>query len=219
MKRVTKLGCVLALTGVLVYQTTLTSNAASDRDDTPQVTADGVTVHAGLNTTDSALDGVVEGSVSFIANIPFQKVLDNMTKPGTFGKISPNVQNYTATKVSDDDNAIVYDIAEEIVPFKLPMVQMDPSKVNLKFTINKRALADRTIAVKYDLDPAKNQDSKWLRLSGRIYGMDLNNGYSAFLIASSSKSKYPLPSTMRIKLVKQYLSKTKDNVLNWLNEL
>ena len=219
MKRVYKLGCVLALTGVLVYQTTQSSNASSDRDDTPQVTADGVTVHAGLNTSDPALDGVVEGSVTFMANVPFQKVLENMQKPGTFGKISPNVQNYTATKVTDDDNAIVYKISEEIVPFKLPLIEMAPSKVNLEFTINKRAFKDRMIAVTYNLDPTANQDSKWLRLSGRIYGCDLNNGYSMFMIASSSKSKYPLPSTTRIKLVKQYLSKTKDNVVSWLNGL
>ena len=219
MNRKLKLAAILIAAGFLVYRTAVVSHAGRDGFETPEVTAEGVLVHAGLNTagdTDPSLYGVVEGSVTFMANIPFQKVLDNMLKTGTLGKISPNISKYNAVKQSETDDAIVYAVEEEIAPLPA-LAKAAPATVNLLFTINKRALKDRTIAVNFQLDPAK--PNQWKRLSGRIYGVDLNNGYSMFMVATSSRSHYDALPSLRLKLVKTYLAKTKDHILGWLNTI
>jgi hypothetical protein len=219
MNRKLKLACIVLAAGFLVYRTAVVSHASRDGFEAPEITAEGVIVHAGLNTagdTNPELYGVVEGSVTFMANVPFQKVLDNMLKPGTLGKISPNVTNYTATKTAETDDAIQYAVEEDIAPLPA-LANAAPAKVYLQFNINKRALKDRTIAVTFNLDPSKQ--NKWKRLSGRIYGVDLNNGYSMFMVATSSRSHYDALPSLRMKLVKSYLAKTQDHILGWLKTL
>ena len=71
--------------------------------------------------------------------------------------------------------------------------------------------------VTFNLDPSKA--NKWKRLSGRIYGVDLNNGYSMFMVATSSRSHYDALPSLRMKLVKSYLAKTQDHILGWLKTL
>ena len=219
MSRRIKLACAVALCGFLAYRTTVATHASRDGFETPEVTAEGVIVHAGLNAagdTDPNLYGVVEGSVTFMANIPFQKILDNMLKPGTLGKISPNISNYTATKQAETDDAVVFAVNEQIAP--LPgLGSVAAAEVNLLFTINKRALKERALYVKFELDPAK--PNKWKRLSGRIFGVDLNNGYSMLMVSTSSRSHYEALPSLRLKLVKTYLAKTKDHILGWLNSI
>jgi len=219
MNRKMKLAVVMLAAGFLVYRTAVVSHASRDGFEAPEITAEGVIVHAGLNSagdTDPNLYGVVEGSVTFMANIPFQKVLDNMLKTGTLGKISPNVTNYSAVKQGETDDALTYAVEEDIAP--LPgLATSDPAKVYLLFNINKRALKDRTIAVTFSLDGSK--PNKWKRLSGRIFGVDLNNGYSMFMVTTSSRSHYEALPSLRLKLVKTYLAKTKDHILGWLNTL
>lgn len=219
MNRRLKLACILVAAGFLVYRTAVVSHASRDGFEAPEVTAEGVLVHAGLNAngdTNPEMYGVVEGSVSFMANIPFQKVLDNMLKPGTLGKISPNITSYNAQVVSDTEDALVYAVEEEVAPLPA-LIGAKPAKVYLKFTVNKRALKDRTVAVTFELDSTKK--NTWKRLSGRIYGVDLNNGYSMIMVATSSRSHYDALPSLRLKLVKSYLSKTKDHILNWLNTI
>ena len=219
MKKNIKLACAMALCGFLVYRTTVSSYASRDNFSAPEITAEGVIVHAGLNTagdTDPELYGVVEGSVTFMANIPFQKVLDNCIKAESLAAISPNVQNLKAVKSAETDGEIVFDVEEDIVP--LPgLASVAPAKVYLKFSVNKRALADRTLYVKFELD--KSKTNKWKRLSGRIMGVDLNNGYSMLMVSTSSRSHYDALPSLRTKLVKTYLSKTKDHMLAWLNTI
>lgn len=219
MNRKLKLACIMLAALFLVYRTAVVSHAGRDGMEAPEVTAEGVIVHAGLNSasdTDPELYGVVEGSVTFMANIPFQKILDNMLKPGTLGKISPNVTNYTATKTVENDEAIVYAVEEEISP--LPeFTKAAPAKVNLTFTVNKRALTKRTVFVEFELD--KSKPNKWKRLSGRIFAVDLNNGYSTIMVATSSRSHYEGLPSLRAKVVKHYLARTKDHIVSWLNTL
>jgi hypothetical protein len=214
-----KLACVMAAMAFLAYRTAVVSHAGRDGFEAPEVTAEGCIVHAGLNTADESnadMYGVVEGSVTFMANIPFQKILDNMLKPGTLGKISPNVKNYKAEKVSENDDAMVYAVEEEITP--LPgFAKSEPAKVYLTFTISKRALAKRTVFVEFELD--KNKPNKWKRLSGRVFAVDLNNGYSTIMVTTSSRSHYDGLPSLRLKLVKAYLSKTKDHIVSWLNQI
>jgi hypothetical protein len=219
MNRRIKLACILLAAGFLVYRTAVVSHAGRDGFEVPEVTAEGVIVHAGLNAegdSNPEMYGVVEGSVTFMANIPFQKVLENMLKPGTLGKISPNITNYKADKVSETDDAIVYAVEEEVSPLPA-LAKAEPAKVYLTFTVNKRAMKDRTVAVKFELD--KSKPNKWKRLSGRIYGVDLNNGYSMIMVATSSRSHYDALPSLRMKLVKSYLAKTKDHIVGWLNGL
>ena len=219
MNRKMKLACIALAAGFLVYRTAVVSHASRDGFEAPEVTAEGTIVHAGLNIqgdTNPELYGVVEGSVTFMANIPFQKILDNMLKPGTLGKISPNISSYTANKASEDDNQITYAVSEEIAPMAL-LAGAKPATVNLLFHVNKRALKDRTVAVTFELDPSK--ENKWKRLSGRIYAIDLNNGYSMMMVSTSSRSHYDALPSLRLKLVKTYLSKTKDHILGWLNTI
>lgn len=219
MNRKLKLACLVLAAGFLVYRTAVVSHAGRDGFETPEVTAEGCIVHAGLNSAGDSnpeLYGVVEGSVTFMTNIPFQKIIDNMLKPGTLGKISPNILSYKADKVSDTDDALVYAVEEEIAPLPV-LAAAKPAKVFLKFTVNKRALKDRTVAVTFELD--KSKENKWKRLTGRIYGVDLNNGYSMIMVATSSRSHYDALPSLRLKLVKSYLSKTKDHIVGWLNTI
>src|SRR5581483_12050940 len=119
MNRKLKLAVGMLAAGFLVYRTAVVSHASRDGFEAPEITAEGVIVHAGLNSagdTDPNLYGVVEGSVTFMANIPFQKVLDNMLKAGTLGKISPNISNYTVAKQAETDDAVVYAVTEQITP-------------------------------------------------------------------------------------------------------
>ena len=219
MNKKMKLACAMLAAGFLCYRTAVVSHASRDSFEAPEITAEGSIVHAGLNVegdTKPELYGVVEGSVTFMANIPFQKVLDNMLKPGTLGKISPNVTSYKAEIVSDTADAVVYAVEEEISA--LPsLAAAKPAKVYLRFTVNKRALKDRIGAITFELDPTKQ--NSWKRLSGRIYGMDLNNGYSMIMVSTSSRSHYDALPSLRLKLVKTYLSKTKDHIVNWLNTI
>jgi hypothetical protein len=213
-----KIAAILAISSFLVYRTTI-ATAARDNFDHPEVTAEGVIVHAGMNSQSDSnpeLDGVVEGSVTFMANIPFQKVLANCMNPGTLAKISPNVQNVKAVKTHEDEDSATFDVEEEISP--LPgFAKTEPAKVYLKFFVNKRAMREGTLAVKFGLDASK--PNKWKRLQGRIYAVDLNNGYSTIMVATSSRSHYEGLQSLRLKLVKTYLSKTKDHIVGWLNSI
>jgi hypothetical protein len=219
VNRKIKLACIMLAAGFLVYRTAVVSHAGRDGMESPEVTAEGVIVHAGLNAasdTDPEMYGVVEGSVTFMANVPFQKILDNMLKPGTLGKISPNITAYKADKVSETEDALVYAVEEEVSP--LPsFTKAAPAKVWLTFTVNKRALAKRLVFVEFELD--KSKPNKWKRLSGRIMGIDQNNGFSTIMVTTSSRSHYEGLPSLRAKVVKSYLAKTKDHIVTWLNTL
>lgn len=213
-----KVAAILAISGFLIYRTTV-ATASRDSFEHPEVTAEGCMVHVGMNSdadTNPEMYGVVEGSVTFMANIPFQKILDNCMNTGTLAKISPNVSNVKAVKSAEDNDQVVFDVEEEVSP--LPgFAQSEPAKVFLKFTVNKRALRERTLAVKFELDASR--PNKWKRLSGRIYGVDLHNGYSTIMVSTSSRSHYGGLQSLRMKLVKSYLAKTKDHIVGWLNSI
>jgi len=219
MSQKIKLFGVVAVVAFLSYRTAVTTHASRDGMEGPSVTADGVLFHAGLNShsdTDPEFYGVIEGSVTFMANIDFQKVKEHMLDPGVLGQISPLVSEYTATKTLENEDVLTYAVEETIAP--LPqMGNGEPAKAWLNFHVNKRALADDTIAVTFELD--KEKPNKWARLSGRIYGLDLHNGYSMFMVASSSKSHYEARPSDRIFLVREYLKSTKDQIVDWLNSI
>lgn len=166
-------------------------------------------------------DGVVESSVTFLANVNIETILKNMLEKDVLSKISPDhITVESVTKTSESADQIEYSVVESIKPLmRLPFVtdKMDATKVYLKFTVNKRALAEKMVYVKYELDPTK--PNGWEVLSGRIHAVDLKNGHTMVMLASSTKSKYGMPATIRLKLAKLYLEKAKGHVLNWLNGL
>jgi hypothetical protein len=215
MRRTVKIACMLGIAGLLVYRAAVT----------PEVTAGNAVrsldhiVHAELNTDGTpAMEGVVESSVTFLANISMQKILDNMFKPGTLSQISPeHVKVVKVERAEETADAIIYKVEEEITPFNVPFVKMSPTKVYLVFTVSKRALADRTVYVKFDLDPQKQ--SGWMHLAGRIYAVDLHNGSTMVMVSSSTKSRFGMPNTIRLKLAKMYLEKSKDQILRWLTSI
>jgi hypothetical protein len=176
-------------------------------------------VFAGLNT--AGQEGVVESSITFLANVNMDTILKHMLEKDTLSKIAPeHIKVNKVEKTSETADEIVYAVEEELKPMmRVPFMtsKMQPQKVHLIFKVNKRALADRTVAVKYDLDPSK--PNGWEVLSGRIYAADLRNGHTMVMLASSTKSKYGMPATIRLKLAKLYLEKTKSQILNWLNTL
>lgn len=174
---------------------------------------------AALNT--NGQEGVVESSITFLANVNMDTILKHVLDQGVLSKIAPD--HIVVTKVEktgETTDQIEYAVEEELKPmFKVPFVtdKMTPTKVYLKFIVSKRALNEKIVYVKYDLDPTK--PNGWEVLSGRIHAVDLKNGHSMVMLASSTKSKYGMPATIRLKLAKLYLEKTKGHVLNWLNSL
>ena len=176
-------------------------------------------VFAGLNT--AGQEGVVESSITFLANVDMDKVLKHMLDKDTLSKIAPeHIKVVKVEKTSETADAIEYAVEEELKPMlgvSFVTSKMAPAKVYLKFTVNKRALNDRTVYVKYELDPTK--PNGWEVLSGRIHAVDLKNGHTMVMLASSTKSKYGMPATIRLKLAKLYLEKAKGHILNWLNGL
>lgn len=192
--------------------------------DVPEV--QGVLVQADFNTdwsdasdpaAQAELKDSIEGSVSFMIDVPFKKIVANMLKPGTLGKISPNIEKYEAKVVREDASTVVYKVHEELVPFKLPLVSLGKSVVNLDMSINKAALRAGRIVVDYALDPAQKND--WKRFTGSIYAVDLHNGKTMVMVATSTKSNYTILPGLRLKLAKIFLGKTKDNLVNWLKEV
>lgn len=174
---------------------------------------------AALNT--NGQEGVVESSITFLANVNIENILAHMLDKDVLSKIAP--ENIVVTKVektSETPDQIEYAVEEELKPMiKVPFVteKMAASKVYLKFVVSKRALNEKMVYVKYDLDPGK--PNGWEVLSGRIHAVDLKNGHSMVMLASSTKSKYGMPATIRLKLAKLYLEKTKTHILNWLTSL
>lgn len=166
-------------------------------------------------------EGVVESSVTFLANVNIETILKNMLEKDVLSKISPDhITVESVTKTSESADQIEYSVVESLKPLmRVPFVtdKMEASKVYLKFTVNKRALAEKMVYVKYELDPTK--PNGWEVLSGRIHAVDLKNGHTMVMLASSTKSKYGMPATIRLKLAKLYLEKAKGQVLNWLNGL
>ena len=67
------------------------------------------------------------------------------------------------------------------------------------------------------IDTTKNNG--WDVMSGRLHAVALKNGHTMVMLASSSKSKYGMPATIRLKLAKLYLEKAKGHIINWLNGL
>lgn len=191
------------------------------------VDVDGVLVQADwnadyLNESDPALkaelNGAIEGSVSFLVDVPFKKIVDNFLKPGTLGKVSPNIVKYTATKATEDENTVKYKVEEELAPVNFPMVKnMGKTKVHLDMTIFKSALKAGRLVVDWDLDRTKTND--WKRFSGHIYAVDCHNGKTMVMVASSTKSNYNILGGLRLKLAKYMLGKTKNSVVRWLEGL
>ncbi|MBI3893244.1 MAG: hypothetical protein HY303_17125 [Candidatus Wallbacteria bacterium] len=160
----------------------------------------------------------IEGSVSFMVDVPFKKIVAHMQDAGTLGKISPNIESYKANKVSDDDKAAVYKVSETLAPFKFPLLsEMGKTAVNLDLTIVKSGIKDGRLVVDYTLDKAEKND--WKRFDGHIYAVDTHSGKTMVMIATSTKSNYTILGAMRIKLAKHYLGKTKDNIVKWLESL
>lgn len=176
-------------------------------------------VFAGLNT--AGQDGVVESSITFLANVKMDAILAHLLDKDVLDKIAPDHIKVTKLdKTEDTADSITYKVEEEIKPLmKVPFVtdKMESTKVHLIFTVNKRALNERTVYVKYELDPSA--ENGWEVLSGRIYAVDLRNGNTMVMLASSTKSKYGMPNTIRLKLAKLYLEKAKGHIINWLNSI
>ena len=174
---------------------------------------------AELNT--HGQEGVVESSITFLANVNIETVLTHLLDKDVLSKIAPDhITVDSVEKTSENADQIEYKVVESITPLmKVPFVtdKMDASKVYLNFTVSKRALSEKMVYVKYDLDPTK--PNGWEVMSGRIHAVDLKNGHTMILLASSTKSKYGMPATIRLKLAKLYLEKAKGHVLNWINSL
>ena len=166
-------------------------------------------------------EGVVESSITFLANVNTDTILKHMLDKDVLSKIAPD--HIVVTKVEktgETADQIDYAVEEEIKPLlKVPFVtdKMTPTKVFLKFTVSKRALNEKMVYVKYELDSTK--PNGWEVMSGRIHAVDLKNGHTMVMLASSSKSKYGMPATIRLKLAKLYLEKAKGHIVNWLNGL
>ncbi|MBI3893243.1 MAG: hypothetical protein HY303_17120 [Candidatus Wallbacteria bacterium] len=185
-----------------------------------------VIVQADFNTdykdeTDAAakadLKDAIEGSVTFVVDVPFKKIVKHMQDPGTLGKISPNISSYKAEKANEDAATVHYKVHEELVPFKIPLVTLGKSTVNLDLTITKAFLSRGRLVVDYSLD--KEQQNDWKRFSGSIYGVDLHNGKTMVMVATSTKSNYTILPGVRLKLAKHFLGKTKDNIVAWVKNL
>lgn len=193
------------------------------------ISAEGMLVEASWNTdwqqpghekSREELEKTIEGSVSFKVDVALSKVQAHMQDSGTWGKISPSVSEYTATKVADTEGEVVYKIAQTVTPRKFPgMKALPPAKVNLVVTINKRAAREDAIVVRWTLDPEKPSDM-WRRFNGRVFAADLHTGKSMVLVTTSTRSAYEgLPERLRLKLAEHYLSKTKDGIIGWLKGL
>lgn len=214
MKAFAKVTCVTAGT-VLVLWAGSISTRASREEPAIEVTEDGLVVHTGEN---SEFEDVVEGSVSFIVNTPFSKIASSFQKPGTLGELGgENVKEYTVQKEETEDQ-VIYRTLQKIVPFSVAGVDMFPSTVGIDYFVSKRALAEKIIFVKFELNQA--QKGNWERLSGRIYAVDLNDGNTQVQLTTSSKSGYGLPSFgIRRTLVAKYLKKQKATIDRWLETL
>lgn len=203
----------LVLSAVLVAAVVTGPVRADDVRDLDHI------VFAGLNT--AGQEGVVESSITFLANVNIDTILNHMLDKDVLSKIAPDHIKVTKVeKTSETADQIEYQVEEELKPLlNVPFVtdKMAPTKVFLKFIVSKRALNEKMVYVKYDLDPTK--PNGWEVLSGRIHAVDLKNGHCMVMLASSTKSKYGMPGTIRLKLAKMYLEKTKGHVLNWLNSL
>lgn len=222
-----KLGWVLVgtIVGTVIGATTII--AGSDDPEVP-VSAEGMLVEAAFNTDwqqpgnagqREELEKVIEGSCSFKVDVQLSKIRKHMEDAGTWGKISPNVSDYTATKVTESETETVYKISETINPTAIKAInKLAASKLNLLVTINKRAAKEDAVVVRWTLDTAGEQG--FGRFNGRVFAADLHTGKSMVLITTSSKSNYKgIPDRLRLKLVEHYLAKTKDQILVWLKSL
>ncbi len=191
------------------------------------VDVDGVLVQADWNssyldetdaTKRATLKDSIEGSVSFMVDVPFKKIVKHMQDVGTLGKISPNIVAYKADKVSENDREIAYKVTETLAPFRFPVLSdLGKTKVYLDLSINKAAIKDGRLVVDYQLDPTK--ENEWKRFEGHIYAVDTHNGKTMVMVATSTKSSYNIMGAMRLRLAKHYLNKTKDNIVKWLEGL
>ncbi len=232
---VKKFGLMLALVAVgsfaLLAQPAFddlgkTEMPAPKASDVKVPTIEGVIVQADFNTdweseTDPAvaaqLKDTIEGSVSFMIDVPYKKIVANMLKPGTLGKVSPNIKSYTAEVSSETNDRVDYEVTEVLVPFKLPLVSLGESTVHLNMSINKAAMRAGRAVVDYELDTSKDND--WKRFSGSIYAVDLHNGHTMVMVATSTKSNYTILKGLRLKLAKYFLGKTKENIASWMQGL
>lgn len=214
MKSFLKITSVVAMTSLVLWAGSISTQATGD-DSAVEITEDGAVIHTGEN---SELDDVVEGSLSFIVNVPFSKVAASFQKEGTLGAIGgENIKEYTVQKEETADH-VVYKTVQKIVPFKVAGVDMFESTVGINYFVNKRALSENIIFVKFELDPANK--GKWERMSGRIYAVDLNDGHTQVMLTTSSKSGFNLPSFgTRQTLVSKYLKKQRSNILKWVDSL
>ncbi len=211
----------------LMLAVALAGNASAGDSSKLRVNVEGVIVQADYNTDWVSSDDAelreqiadnIEGSVTFLVNAPFKKVLANMLNPGTLGKISPNIHSYTARRVGEDEKYIRYKVEEELSPFKMPILgAMAKSKVHLDMTIHKTQIPKGRIVVDYALDP--NEENDWKKFSGSIYAVDLHNGKTMIMVATSTQSNYTILRGLRLKLAKHFLAKTKDNIVSWLGGL
>src|SRR5438046_1578736 len=119
MSKRAKLACLLAMAGLLVYRNAMSTSATA-----AEAASQEFIVNSGLNTDGTAdSEGVIESSVTFLAAVPMQKILDNMFKAETLSKISPeHVSISKVEKTGEDDAAISYAVEEKITPFNVPFV-------------------------------------------------------------------------------------------------
>lgn len=192
--------------------------SAQEASDIP-VSAEGMLVEAAWNT-DKPEDKVIEGSVSFKVDVPMSRISKHMLEPGTWGKLSDNVVDYTATKVAEDERHLTYRIEQTLNPTKFPQLKdVAASKVTLLVTIVKRAGTEAdAIAIRWTLDPEAQQS--WKKFDGRIFAVDLHTGKTMVMVTTSSKSGFDnIPDRVRLNLVEHYLAKTKDSIIAWVKSL
>jgi hypothetical protein len=189
----------------------------------PRVSEEAGVVHAAFNTEVREDSSVIEGSVSFMVNVPFATIRRHFQDHGTLGQISPQVEEYSSRQVSSDDDNTVYAISEKIRPLRNPVVALPTTPLHLKVNINNRALAKGIIAVDYELDPGKvkeNAASPWDRMTGRLYALNLRNGWTQVMLATSTKSKYNYATNaIRLALVRRALGATRNNIIAWVRRL
>jgi hypothetical protein len=197
----------------------LTAFATTGPSRAEEVAVQGVLVHAGLNNQES-MQGVVQGCVSFMVNIPLENLIKQLHDPNTLGKLSPNITNFKASKLVETPHNIIYEVEEEIVPTQglFGTGNLAPTKISLLLTIDKAASHDNeALSIRWELDP--NAPKTWERFSGLIHGVNLRDGHSMLTVATSSKSQYEISEGVRMKLVEHYLADSKDNLIKWLKSL
>jgi len=174
----------------------------------------GVLVHSGFNNN-PGMEKVIEGSVSFIVNVPLETIVTHLEDASSLGRLSSNIVEYKASKILDENSRSHYAVEEDVVPTEglFGIGKLAVTKLHLLMMVD-RSMGSEEIRITWRLNPEKPQT--WDRFEGRIVGFNLNDGHSIFMVKSSSQSRYDIPDGIKRKLVDHHLGKIKDNIVKWI---